>query len=140
MSYEGTSLVVEDVPADICDTCGELYFDEHVTQRLLDLAREGGEPSREIYPSPSMRSHPVALAGGCSMATSASFESPIGLQPATTQVSIVGHEIPVGAMPCEGYPNSVGVQTALAKLSTTRNGSSSVCGTQASIATHDEML
>ena len=49
MSYEGTSLVVEDVPADICDTCGELYFDEHVTQRLLDLAREGGEPSRELF-------------------------------------------------------------------------------------------
>jgi hypothetical protein len=34
------TLVVKDVPCDICDTCGELYFDEQVTQRLLDLARE----------------------------------------------------------------------------------------------------
>jgi YgiT-type zinc finger domain-containing protein len=40
VSYEGMTLVVKDVPAEICDTCGEAYFDEQVTQRLLDLARE----------------------------------------------------------------------------------------------------
>jgi hypothetical protein len=34
------TLVVKDVPADICDTCQEPYFNEQVTQRLLDLARE----------------------------------------------------------------------------------------------------
>ncbi len=40
VSFEGMTLVVKDVPAEICDTCGEPYFDEKVTQRLLDLARE----------------------------------------------------------------------------------------------------
>jgi hypothetical protein len=34
------TLVVTGVPASICDTCGERYFDADVTQRLLDLARE----------------------------------------------------------------------------------------------------
>ena len=40
VSYEGMTLVVKDVPAEICDICGEPYFNEQVTQRLLDLARE----------------------------------------------------------------------------------------------------
>ena len=40
VTLDGTTLVVRDVPAQVCDTCGEAYFDEHVTQRLLDLARE----------------------------------------------------------------------------------------------------
>ena len=40
LSYEGTTLVVQGVPALICDRCGETYFDEDVTHRLLDLARE----------------------------------------------------------------------------------------------------
>jgi YgiT-type zinc finger domain-containing protein len=40
VSYEGMTLVVKDVPAEICDMCGEPYFNEQVTQRLLDLARE----------------------------------------------------------------------------------------------------
>ena len=40
ISHAGMTLVVKDVPAQICDVCGEPYFDEQVTQRLLDLARE----------------------------------------------------------------------------------------------------
>jgi YgiT-type zinc finger domain-containing protein len=40
LNHEGMTLVVRGVPAEICDTCGEAYFDEAVTQRLLDLARE----------------------------------------------------------------------------------------------------
>jgi len=40
LNHEGMTLVVKDVPADICDVCGEAYFDEAVTQRLLDLAKE----------------------------------------------------------------------------------------------------
>ncbi len=34
------TLVVTDVPAEICDVCGERYFDAEVTTRLLTLARE----------------------------------------------------------------------------------------------------
>ncbi len=40
LSLEGMTLVVKDVPASICDNCGERYFTADVTQRLLDLARE----------------------------------------------------------------------------------------------------
>ena len=40
VSYRGVTLVVQGVPADICDTCGERYFDEEVTQRLMVIARE----------------------------------------------------------------------------------------------------
>jgi len=40
LSYKGMTLVVKDVPATICDNCGERYFDAVVTQRLLALARE----------------------------------------------------------------------------------------------------
>jgi len=34
------TLMVKDVPAAVCDTCGEPYLDDLVTQRLLDFARE----------------------------------------------------------------------------------------------------
>jgi YgiT-type zinc finger domain-containing protein len=45
MAHEGVTLVVRGVPADICDNCGERYFDAEVTQRLLDLARSHGSRS-----------------------------------------------------------------------------------------------
>lgn len=34
------TLVVKDVPARICDVCGERFFDANITQQLLMLARE----------------------------------------------------------------------------------------------------
>jgi len=37
---EGLVLVVQDVPAEICDNCGEQFFDADVTDRLLALADE----------------------------------------------------------------------------------------------------
>jgi YgiT-type zinc finger domain-containing protein len=40
MSHEGVTLVVRGVPAEVCNNCGERYFDAEVTQRLLDIARE----------------------------------------------------------------------------------------------------
>lgn len=40
MSHQDVTLVVRGVPADICNNCGERYFDAEVTQRLLDIARE----------------------------------------------------------------------------------------------------
>lgn len=40
---EGLVLVVRDVPADICDNCGEQFFDADVTDRLLDIADEAVE-------------------------------------------------------------------------------------------------
>ncbi|MCA1845126.1 MAG: type II toxin-antitoxin system MqsA family antitoxin [Actinobacteria bacterium] len=43
MTIDGMTLVVQEVPASICDTCGEHFFDADVTQRLLDLAREAAK-------------------------------------------------------------------------------------------------
>lgn len=40
LSHAGTMLVVQGVPAEVCDNCGERYFDEDVTRRLLQLACE----------------------------------------------------------------------------------------------------
>ena len=40
---EGLVLVVREVPADICDNCGEQFFDADVTDRLLDIADEAAE-------------------------------------------------------------------------------------------------
>lgn len=40
---EGLALVIRDVPADICDNCGEQFFDADVTDRLLDIADEAVE-------------------------------------------------------------------------------------------------
>lgn len=40
LSYQGVTLVIQGVPAEVCDNCGERYFSEDVTRHLLDLARE----------------------------------------------------------------------------------------------------
>jgi YgiT-type zinc finger domain-containing protein len=40
LSRAGVTLVVQGVPAEICDNCGERYFDEEVTRRLFELARD----------------------------------------------------------------------------------------------------
>lgn len=37
---EGYTLVVNEVPADVCENCGEAYVDEAVTRRLLEMASE----------------------------------------------------------------------------------------------------
>lgn len=38
-SHDGMTLVIKDVPAEICDNCGERYFDAEVTEELLRIAR-----------------------------------------------------------------------------------------------------
>ncbi|MDG4594130.1 MAG: type II toxin-antitoxin system MqsA family antitoxin [Candidatus Contendobacter sp.] len=34
----GTTLLIRDVPGEICDTCGEVYHGAETTERLLDQA------------------------------------------------------------------------------------------------------
>ncbi len=48
LTREGTTVVVKDVPADICDNCGEEYFDEIVTDRLLAVAEEAARSGVEV--------------------------------------------------------------------------------------------
>jgi YgiT-type zinc finger domain-containing protein len=37
---EGRTLVVNEVPAQVCENCGEAYVDEQTTDRLLEIAAE----------------------------------------------------------------------------------------------------
>jgi YgiT-type zinc finger domain-containing protein len=48
MTQDGMTLIIKDVPADVCDTCGAAFFTEAVTQRLLDLARDATAAGVEV--------------------------------------------------------------------------------------------
>jgi hypothetical protein len=48
MTHGGTTLVIKDVPADVCDTCGDAFFGDDVTQQLLDLVREAAAAGVEV--------------------------------------------------------------------------------------------
>lgn len=46
---KGPSLVIfKEVPARICDNCGERYFDGEITERLLTEANESAEKGNEL--------------------------------------------------------------------------------------------
>ena len=38
MVREGTTVVFRDVPADVCENCGEEYISESITEELLERA------------------------------------------------------------------------------------------------------
>jgi len=40
--------VVRGVPAEVCDNCGEPYFDEAVARRLLALARQSEQLGLDV--------------------------------------------------------------------------------------------
>lgn len=40
LERDGLTLVIKNVPADVCDNCGEEYIDEEITKRLLNIAEE----------------------------------------------------------------------------------------------------
>jgi len=40
LEKDGSTIVFKEVPAHICDNCGEKYIDESVTKELLNKARE----------------------------------------------------------------------------------------------------
>lgn len=46
--YEGQMIVVENVPAWVCDQCGEIYFDPDVVERVQTLIWSGAKPVRYI--------------------------------------------------------------------------------------------
>jgi YgiT-type zinc finger domain-containing protein len=43
----GSVVVVRDVPAQVCGSCGEAFISEEVTASLLELAREAGSSGVE---------------------------------------------------------------------------------------------
>lgn len=48
LSRNGTTLVFKSVPAEICANCGEEYFDEATTARLLKIAEEAARAKVQV--------------------------------------------------------------------------------------------
>lgn len=48
LSREKTTLVFKDVPAQICDNCGEEYVSEEITARLLAIAEEAAQSGVQV--------------------------------------------------------------------------------------------
>ena len=46
--YKGRTIYVENVPAWVCNKCGEQYFDAPVYKRLEEIARQGERIQRVI--------------------------------------------------------------------------------------------
>jgi len=44
----GTTVVIKDVPAEICENCGEYYLSEEISERVLALAEKAVENNAEI--------------------------------------------------------------------------------------------
>ena len=43
-----TTVVIKDVPAEICENCGEYYLDENVTEKVQGLAEHAFRQGVEI--------------------------------------------------------------------------------------------
>ncbi|MHC4248013.1 MAG: type II toxin-antitoxin system MqsA family antitoxin [Planctomycetota bacterium] len=44
----GTTVVIKDVPADVCENCGEYYLSEPVTRRALAMAEDAARKGAEV--------------------------------------------------------------------------------------------
>ena len=45
---EGTTVVISNVPADVCPDCGEAYFNRETTDRLLALVNQAAAPGVKV--------------------------------------------------------------------------------------------
>jgi YgiT-type zinc finger domain-containing protein len=48
MERNGATIVFKDVPATVCNTCGEAYLDEDISGRLYQQAEEAVEAGVEV--------------------------------------------------------------------------------------------
>lgn len=48
LTRNGTTLVVKNVPAEVCSNCGEAYIDEGITARLLRTAEDAARAGVEV--------------------------------------------------------------------------------------------
>lgn len=44
----GTSVLIKDTPADVCDNCGEYYLDDTVARHVYDQAEEAVKRHAEV--------------------------------------------------------------------------------------------
>ena len=42
------SVIIREVPADICENCGEYYLDEETTKKVLEIAQQAVERNVEL--------------------------------------------------------------------------------------------
>lgn len=45
---DGQTVVVNEVPAEVCENCGEAYVDERVTEQLLEIAAEARKAQAQV--------------------------------------------------------------------------------------------
>ena len=48
LTREQLTLVVKDVPAEVCDNCGEEYVDAEITSRLLQTADDAAQSGVQV--------------------------------------------------------------------------------------------
>ncbi|MCH7958873.1 MAG: type II toxin-antitoxin system MqsA family antitoxin [Candidatus Hydrogenedentes bacterium] len=48
LERDGCTVIIKDVPADICENCGEYYLDENVSRELLSRAERAIESNAEF--------------------------------------------------------------------------------------------
>ena len=48
LEREGTTLLFKEVPANICDNCGEIFHDEDITRSLLEQAEQAATRGVEL--------------------------------------------------------------------------------------------
>ena len=49
---DGQTVVVNDVPAEVCENCGEAYVAENVTEQLLQMAAEARSAHAQVLVRP----------------------------------------------------------------------------------------
>lgn len=48
LERDALTLVVKGVPAEVCENCGEEYFDEQTTRRLLETANKEADSGAQV--------------------------------------------------------------------------------------------
>jgi YgiT-type zinc finger domain-containing protein len=48
LEKDGLTLVIKNVPADVCENCGEEYIDGEITKRLLNIAEEVAQSGVQV--------------------------------------------------------------------------------------------
>ncbi len=48
LQRDNTTLIIKDVPADVCDNCGEYYLSDEISERLLEQAEKAVTMNTEV--------------------------------------------------------------------------------------------
>jgi YgiT-type zinc finger domain-containing protein len=48
LQRSGTTIIFKEVPADVCENCGEYYLSEEITGRLLERAERAVQSGTEV--------------------------------------------------------------------------------------------